>query len=506
MTLTGELAGWAAELQLSDVPPRVVDYAKSQLLSQMAAVRGGLAHPIGAAVTQAFGPSLQPDPKQAACALAAMTAWLQFDDTAYAGHISHSSVNVPMAYARSLRLDGEALLTAIIAATECAARVTAAATLGEFRGQTAAYTHLAGSVSGRLKAEGAPASRWVSALGLAFSMPPWSLRRAFLGSDGKILSASTPVRMGLDACDVAATGLLGADDILEHPDGFLARFAAVPLPTTLTRGLGGRWHTDTLSFKVRPGGPGVDAAVDCALALQEAHGPFDVDEVADVVVCASSYTLAVERGIAPYMNGPDSPISALILSIGYTVATALLTSDLRPQDFARPPLAEPDRWALAAKVRLEHDPAMTQRLRLAAIPYGEALREAGPEAAARWLASVSGVEISGELLAKMAPPSESFELAEKVTPARVTIRMTDGRIFEHGCDIPLGAAGPDTRARHPELVRAKFLGTGGSPDVADAIADIEHASPDEVAQLLSAGLEPGSTAPMTGSHAAGGQA
>jgi 2-methylcitrate dehydratase PrpD len=488
MTLSQELADWAAGLQLHDVPPRVVEYAKSQLLSQLAAARGGLDHPIGAAVTQAFGPLLQRDPKQSACALAAMTAWLHFDDTAYAGHISHSTVNVPCAYARSLRLDGAALLTAIIAANEFTGRVVAAATLSEFRGQTAAYTHLAGSVSARLRAENAPAEMWVSALGLAFSMPPWTLRRAFLGSDGKILCATTPVRTGLDACDVAAAGLRGAEDILEHPDGFLARFATVPLPATITRGLGQRWHTDTLSFKVQPGGPGTDVAVDCALELRKELGAIDVDDVEEVVVRGSRYTVDVERRIAPYMSGADSPVSALIFSVGYAVATALLTGSLGPRDFARPALAEPDRWALAAKIRLEHDLEMTTRFRRSEIPLGEALREAGPEIAGRWLQSNGAVGGLEELKATILPPSASFELSEKVTPARVTVRMTDGRVVERGRDIPLGGAGSDTRERHAQLVADKFLATGGTSDVVEGIASLERASADEVARLLAAGL------------------
>ena len=148
------------------------------------------------------------------------------------------------------------MLTAVIAANECAARITAAATLGPFRGQNAAHTHVAGAVSGRLRAEGAPVEQWVNAFGIAFSMPPRPFLRAFLGSDAKVLSAATPVRMGLDACDAARAGLLGPRDVLEHPDGFLATFATVPLPDAVDLDLGRRWHTETLSFKVHPGGPG----------------------------------------------------------------------------------------------------------------------------------------------------------------------------------------------------------------------------------------------------------
>src|SRR5947209_4486687 len=192
-TATSELAGWASTLELEHVPDRVVAYARSQLLSQLAAARAGLAHSLGHKLTRAFGPPLADDPKQTAYVLSALTMCLEYDETVYAGHVSHSCVNVPIAYARGLALDGRALLTAIIAATESAARIAAASTLGPFRGQTASHPHLAGAIAGRLRAEAAPAERWTNAFGIAFTLPPWSLLPGLLGSDAKVLTAATPV-------------------------------------------------------------------------------------------------------------------------------------------------------------------------------------------------------------------------------------------------------------------------------------------------------------------------
>ena len=281
MTLIETLSAWASRLDLDAVPNRVVDFACSQVLSQLAAARAGATHPLGQAVVRGFGQPLQADPAQSSYVLAGLTSWLHFDDTAYAGHLSNSTATVPLAYAHALGLDGRQLLTSVIAANECAARITAAATLGPFRGQNSAHTHLAGAVSGRLRAESAPAGEWVDAFGFAFSMPPWPFLPAFLGSDAKVLSAATPVRLGLDACTAAQAGLAGPRDVLEHPDGFLAKFATVPLPDAVAGDLGRRWHTETLSFKVHPGGPGVDAAVDCAKRLHDVVGGARADEIAE---------------------------------------------------------------------------------------------------------------------------------------------------------------------------------------------------------------------------------
>ena len=491
-----ELAGWASELTYGDLPERVVGWAKSQVLSQLAAVRAGQAHPVGAALAKAFGPPLAADPKQSASALAALGSWLHYDDTAYAGHLSSSTVTVALAYARQLGLDGRALVTTVVAANECAARVTAASTLGRFNGQLATQTHLAGSVAARCRAESATAGRWVDAFGLAFAYAPQPVGPGFMGGDGKVLNTFVPVRAGLDACDAAAVGLAGAPDILEDEDGLLSRYAVVPLPEELTAGLSTRWHTETLSFKVRPSGPGGDAAVDCATEL---HGQlpsgFDVEDVAEVVVHSPWYTVLVDRWAQLELRGPDSPIAPLVLSIPYPVATALLTGGLKIADFAAPAARDARRWALAGKVRVEHDPDLTRACYTGTAPVGAALRRAGPRAVT-WLRSYGrrGTGSDGQwfadLIGELGPPETSFVDASKTTGARVVVRLADGRSFERARDIPVGAVGPDTRAHHPDLVRRKFCATGGSEAVADGVLALEHASAVEVTRLVEAALEP----------------
>jgi len=481
-SLTHALARWASRLSLDDVPARVVDLATSQVLSQLAAIRAGSAHPLGRKLIQAYGQPLQPDTAKAACVLASLGSWLNLDDTAYAGHLGPSTVSVPVAYAHALELDGKALLSAIIVANECAARITAAATLGPFRGQSALHTHLAGAVAGRLHCEQAPAQRWVDAFGLSFSTPSWPSMHGFLGSDAKALHAFVPVRTAMDACDAAAAGLTGVPDILEHPDGFLAGFASVPLPAAVTDGLGVRWHTDTLSYKIRPGGPGIDAAVDCAVQLHRElieGGDCPERDVVSVDVDASLYTQFAGRRAEQYLAGRDTPISALLLTAPYAVATALLTGDLTVADFAPPALNSGRRWELAGRVRLVHDEKMTAALFDSVAPFGEAVRQAGPRAA-RWLESFGAAALAAE----RPVASSNFEHATKRTPARVTVHLYDGRTLTRERDIPVGAAGPHTRSAHAQLTRAKFLTHGGSVAVADDLGRLVDCTAQDLARLL----------------------
>lgn len=485
-TLVEELSGWAAGLRHADLPPSVVRLAKSQILSQLAAIRAGLDHPYGRKLQRAYGPPLQPDPRQSACVLAALGSWLNLDDTAYAGHVGISTVTVPLAYAAAGGLDGRRAIAAVVAANECAARITAAATLGPLRGQSALHTHLAGGVAGRLHCEGAGADVWTAALGLAFSAPPWPVMHGFLGGDAKLTHAFTPVRMAMDSCDAAAAGLGGPADILEHPEGFLARFATVPLPGTVTLGLGRRWHTETLSFKVRPGGPGVDAAVDCAIELHRLLGGLPPERIGEVVVDASAYTVMAGARSGEYAGRSRRVLSSLLLSVPYCVATALLTGDLTVADFAAPALDDPVRWELAGRITLRHDAAMTEALLGSTAPFGAALREAGA-GAEPWLSRFGGPEP-----AVPAPPpgdpAADFSDATKKTPARVRVRLTDGSWHAAEREIPVGAAGGSDRAQHADLMRAKFLAQGGPAAAAGEWLDLENVPAGRLAGLLAESL------------------
>jgi 2-methylcitrate dehydratase PrpD len=487
-TLSERLAAWACGLQPSDVPPRVRDLALSQLIAHLGAVCAGARHSLGRRVIAGFGPPFGAEsPKDSAYVLAALSMALDFDDTVFAGHVSHASAGVPLAYARAAGLTGEELLLTIVATTEVAARVAAAATLGPFRGQTAAHTHLAGAVCGRCVAERAQADTMVDAMGIAFAQPPWPLHHGFFGSDAKLLTAATPLRTGLDAVDAARAGLHGSPDMLEHPDGFLARFSQVPLPQAVD-GLGTRWHTDTLSIKPRPGCAYIDSAIDAAVSL---HGDVAArfDQITSVDVDASIFTVGMEQRSAPYLAADHPGVAALNFSTGYSVATALLRGDVVVEDFEPPRVDDPRVWRVARVVTLRHDPELSRRALLATAPVGAALRMAGP-AAAGWLAAGAGIS-EEEALALLAAPEATFESAEKAIGARVHVNLADGSSVSAEVDIPEGAAGPASRAHHRDVARKKllrnaapFLGDDGAADFADRLESLPAADATEVQALL----------------------
>lgn len=476
------LARWGSRLELDDAPRRVVDHLKSQLLSQLGAARAGYAHPLGRRIVRAYGGALQQDPKHAVQSLSMATICLDFDDTAYAGHLSHSTVNVPLMYASPLGLDGRRLLTSILAANETAARITAAATLGPFRGQTAGHTHLAGSVAGRLRAENASADTWTHALAMAFSVPPWSLPPGFFTTDAKLLVAAVPVQTGLSACDGARFGLLGPEDILEHPKGFLQQFADIPLPDEAVSGLGSLWHTETFSYKIYPGSAYTSAAVDCAVRLHGELAGTHHRDIEEVLVEGSIFTAGLDRIARQHRIGPDSGVAALNFSLPYNIATALLTGDLVPGDLAHPAVARPERWELAGRVRTTHDRAFSRDALMATAPLGQALRRAGDQAAA-WVRAID-TNAADALPPVWPAPETDFSRATKNLGARVSVRLRDGRVLRAERRGAVGAASGADGADHAALARRKFLRCGGDPEAADMIRELEHLRPGEVRRLV----------------------
>ncbi|WP_188113941.1 MmgE/PrpD family protein [Streptomyces apricus] len=484
-TATRTLARWTAGLRYGDVPARVRAVVTSQVLSYLAAVRASAGHPVGRALLTAYGPlAVGPGaaPDRAAHLMAALSSSLYLEDTLYAGHVSHAAVGVPVAHQASQGLTGRALLTAVTAADESAGRVTAAATLGPFRGQWASHTHLVAACAALLRGAGADAGTLVDAWGLALSAPPRALRPALLASDAKVLSAAAPVRTAIDACAAACAGLTGRDDLIEHPEGLLAVFSGVAVPELLTHGLGTRWHSETLSFKLLPAGVHLDALIECAADLHRSLRPAGAADVAAVDVAVPRMTAVMSRHAEQYVRGAASPLSALNLGAPYNVATALLTGGLTVADLAGPRLAEEGRWELAGRVRLHADDELSRAAIGSTAPVGETLRHAGARAL-DWRTELPGLPLE-ELVAELGPPADSFEDAAKKLGCRMTVRMRDGREETRARAAGTGAVGSASWRRHPALVRDKLLRTGAEPAAVAALERLETLSARELGEVL----------------------
>ena len=221
------------------------------------------------------------------------------------------------------------------------------ATVGVFAAAAAAARAL------RLDAE-----RTVHALGIAGTQAA-GLMAAQYGSMVKRMHAGRSSQSGLYAALLARGGFPGIEDVFESPyGGFCTTFSRSADRfnlAELTGGLGERWETLRIALKfyscVGSNHPPLDAIRD-----MQAQEPFSPDDVERIVVHASQVT--VDHAGWKYV---PRGLTAAQLNLPYSIATFLIEGDCFVDQFTEDKVADPQRIALAEKIEVRHDPAITAR-------------------------------------------------------------------------------------------------------------------------------------------------
>ena len=513
MTTTVErLAGWAADLRLEDVPEPVLELCRSQRRSVVAAMAASASDDAarrvldGVASWAGDGPVELPGIKRAIAvddaiyAATVLSIALDFDDYACFAHTGHSAVLVPALIAAETGASGPEQLVAQVVANEVEARLGGACLLGPLNGQLWSFVHAAGAslAAGRLL--GLDGARLAHALAIALYQAPRPTVPGFMGPDSKLLTAADPTVTGLRAARLAAAGVTGPLDALDHPRGFFDAFAYAALPNLLG-GLGEGWATKTLSIKRYPGCAYVDTLVDALLEL----GPLDPDEVRSVDVDAGLLTCEMDALSRGYLggNGPPTPVT-VNFSVPWNVAIAVVAGAVTPTQLDPGWLAE-NHAALArvaGVVTLHHDWPMTLRTADAMAPVlapralvdgtsrsrlaaavrrlrrdHEGLRTS-PRDAMSLVRSLRGVDLrqardatSGR---RLWDPGALDRFA-MTFPARVRVVRRDGSDLVAEADVPLGGAGSpreDPHAASREKLAAwgpAAWGADGTTAIATAI-------------------------------------
>ncbi|MBI1746078.1 MAG: MmgE/PrpD family protein [Acidobacteria bacterium] len=281
------MAEWVAAVRYEDLPERVIQKAKIQVLNILAAMHAGYKYERGRAVidhvvelggrgqSTIIPSGQQTSPNDAVFANATMSICYDFDDYLFLGHTSHSAVTVPLALGEALHLSFRDILLAQVIANEVAGRLGGAILFGKTNGQLWTSIHCLGAACAAAKLLGLSRPQIEHAIGLALYQPPFALFPGFLAPDSKLTTAATPTVMGLVAAQLARRGLTGSTQIITHRQGFLPIFACLPIPFLLT-GWGRAWVTDTLAFKIYPGDAYIDTAVDAIMQIlaqyEQRHG------------------------------------------------------------------------------------------------------------------------------------------------------------------------------------------------------------------------------------------
>ncbi len=377
MSIIRRIARWACNLKLSDVPQRVIDICRTQMLSVLASIYAGSLSAPGKAVMRAVRSYSEPGP--CTCfALEEKTSplWallhntslsmaLDYDDYMFLGHTGHSAVLVPLTLGELFNTGATEVLKAQIVANEIGGRLGASVVLGPHNGQMWTYIHSVCAAIASCLILGLDDEKTANAMGIALSEPPYPLLPGFISNESKTVCASLPVISGVMSALIASGGLRGPVEILECGGGFWEKFSYVPLPQMMT-GLGNSWVTDTLAVKSHPGCAYTTACVEAALGLlaeiQEKTGrKLFPSEIEEIQVKAGLLTLLMDDTSRKYATFEDLTPPAINFSVGKSVALALVCGELSGLQFEEGFIDKNREEILktAARVRLVNDPNIT---------------------------------------------------------------------------------------------------------------------------------------------------
>jgi 2-methylcitrate dehydratase PrpD len=496
MTTIERLAAWASALRFDEIPSRVVEKARWQQASVVAASYAGLydsgARKVLAATkkhgdgpTRVIAGGFRAPRPAAAVANASVSCTFDFDEILLLGHPGHSTVTLPLTLGEELDASWGAQVTAQVAANEIAGRFGLATFLGPQNGQMLPYLHCAGAAVAAGKLLGLDATRMAHALAVALAQPPAALWPSFLGSiEAKVLVAAHATAIGLNAAELAAEGFTGALDLLDHPRGFFHRFTFVPFRRALG-GLGRTWLSDTLQVKLHAACWYYQALVDGLVHALQPLGPLPASAI-KAVRCRVNFLAdavdATER--ARRRREPDAPLTAneINFAVPALVAVTLLRGRLQPADCTPEKLRAMEREVrqIAARVKVTHDWTLSRRtigaldraIDVAGLVGDVPVRELGHafRRARREFPDAGALELGQLVPALLRAPAViaalyrgrqgDYDLGEHDVshlalpiPAGFTIELDGGRVLEGERDVPEGAL---SLAEAPAQVRDKL--------------------------------------------------
>ena len=303
--LSRELANFAANLTVADIPDDVMNRAEDLLVDWFGSAIGGKgARPVET-ITQ-FAESMggfndanpgsaeilisrnSSSPFLAALANAAASHVAEQDDV-HNGSVFHPATVVfpaALATAQTIGASGEALLVAAIAGYEVGIRV------GEFLGRSHYKTFHTTGTAGTLAAAAAVGhllklnpTQMLHAFGSAGTQSAglWEFLRD--AADSKQLHTAHASATGLMSAYLAQAGFTGAEHILEGKQGLAAGMSSDADPSKLTDRLGSRWTITETSFKYHASCRHTHPAADALLQVMLAHGlkPSDIAKVETLV-------------------------------------------------------------------------------------------------------------------------------------------------------------------------------------------------------------------------------
>jgi aconitate decarboxylase len=321
---------------------------------------GGLDHTSTCAV---WGTDRRLSAPHAALVNGTLVQSFELDDVHRAGVLHVGAVTLPaLVAAAELRpgMTGRDFLRAAVAGYEVGPRVGlcmgpehigqgwhSGATVGVFSAAAGAAAGL------RL-----PVDQVVHALGIAGTQAA-GLMAAQYGAMVKRMHAGRAAQSGLYGALLAEAGFTGIVDVFESPyGGFCTTFSRSQDRfnlAELTAGLGERFETFGVALKFYSCVGSNHTTLDAIRAIA-ARRSFRADDVAKITVHGSQATV-------DHVGWPYKPqgLTSAQMNLPFCVATLLAEGDVFVDQFCEAAVTDPRRMALAGKVEVLHDPAITAR-------------------------------------------------------------------------------------------------------------------------------------------------
>ncbi len=372
---TRDVAAFVSTLRFEQIPPEVIERIKLLILDSLGCalfsadlewsqiLMRTLAQVDSTPACSVWGTSERLSAPHAALVNGTLIQGFELDDVHRAGVLHVGAVTLPSLLAiAEIRpgLTGRDLLTAAVAGYEVGPRVGmcmgpdhiaqgwhSGATVGTFA-----------SAASAARALGLSTDQTVHALGIAGTQAA-GLMAAQFGSMVKRMHAGRSSQSGLYGALLAAEGFTGIKQVFESPyGGFCTTFSRSSDRfdlEALTSGLGTRFETMQISLKFYSCVASNHTTLDAIRSLR-ALRPFSPGDVDRIVVHGSRAT--VDHVGWPYV--PDG-ITAAQLNLPFCVATLICAGEVFVDQFDRTQVVDPARMALAARVRVVEDPAITAR-------------------------------------------------------------------------------------------------------------------------------------------------
>ena len=441
--LAVELAEFTTDLDIARLDSAVVGAVKTNILDTLAcAIAGSSAHAMDQVVDLVRGWGGAPEADMlvfggkypahhAAWVNSGMSHARDYDDTHDAA-ILHAGVStVPAALAAGQlggRLSGADLIAAVAAGLEVTCRLGVAIEIDIIEAGFI-YSSLLGyfgATAAAGRALGLTAEEQHNAFGIVYSSVAGNHQVTRDASQMKRLQPGLAAQAAVVAVQLARRGIRGAQGVFDGEDGFFRVYMHNRVNrAAVTEGLGGRFELLNLSYKPYPCCRDTHSAIDATLEIQSkvSRRAEEIESI-QVGVTAPGYQMVC---VPEEVRLEPRTIVEAQFSIPYTVAAAWIDRGVRIGHFAEDSLDRADILALAVRVQ----------------PY-----------------------VDEEI---------DRDWSRFVTPARVTIRFTDGTMEEARVDYPRGH--PKNRMSAAEIAAktADCATLAAKPLASDAAAQLTEA-------------------------------